>query len=111
MMKNAFYFMLKALLVQILTFLSQHFAYLEKSGLIRKLGLISKFTTSITIHILPNISRSKGNQTMKLSQLIEYSMSITFLEKSNTKCGGEASPRPFPAKSKLDISLDQQFEI
>ena len=48
---------------------------------------------------------------MKLSQLIEYSMSITFLEKSNTKCGGEASPRPFPAKSKLDISLDQQFEI
>ena len=24
------------------------------------------------IHILPNISRSKGNQTMKFGQLIEY---------------------------------------
>ena len=27
---------------------------------------------TITIHILSNISRSKGNQTMKLGQLIEY---------------------------------------
>ena len=26
----------------------------------------------ITAHILSNISRSKSNQTMKLSQLIEY---------------------------------------
>ena len=26
---------------------------------------------TITIHILPNISRSKGNQTMKFRQLIE----------------------------------------
>ena len=25
----------------------------------------------ITIHILPNISRSKGNQTIKFGQLIE----------------------------------------
>ena len=27
---------------------------------------------TITIHILPNISQSKGNQTMKFGQLIEY---------------------------------------
>ena len=27
---------------------------------------------TITIHILPNISRSKGNQTMKFGQLIKY---------------------------------------
>ena len=27
---------------------------------------------TIAIHILPNISRSKGNQTMKFVQLIEY---------------------------------------
>ena len=27
---------------------------------------------TITIHILSNISRSKGNQTMKFDQLIEY---------------------------------------
>ena len=29
---------------------------------------------AVTIHILFNISRSKGNQTMKFGQLIEYSM-------------------------------------
>ena len=27
---------------------------------------------TIAIHILPNISRSKGNQTMKLGQLTEH---------------------------------------
>ena len=27
---------------------------------------------TIAIHILPNISQSKGNQTMKFGQLIEY---------------------------------------
>ena len=32
-------------------------------------------------------------------------------EKSYTKCGGEASPRPFYQKSKLSISLDQQSEM
>ena len=43
-----------------------------KNGLIRKITLFSKFMTSqpgkqtIAIHILPNISRSKDNQTMKL---------------------------------------------
>ena len=26
----------------------------------------------ITIYILPNISRSKGNQTLKFSQIIKY---------------------------------------
>ena len=28
----------------------------------------------ISIHILPNISRSKGNPAMKFGQLIEYNM-------------------------------------
>ena len=28
----------------------------------------------ITIHILPNISRSKGNQAMKFDKLIEYNV-------------------------------------
>ena len=44
------------------------------------------------IHILPNISRSKGNQTMKFGQLIECSMRNIFLEKLYTKCGRETSP-------------------
>ena len=34
----------------------------------------------ITTHILPNISRSKDNQTMKFGPLIEYSMRNIFLE-------------------------------
>ena len=47
-----------------------------KNSLIRKIRLISKFMTSkpglqtIPIHILPNISQSKSNQTMKFGQLI-----------------------------------------
>ena len=29
---------------------------------------------TIAIHILLNVSRTKGNQTMKFNQLIEYNM-------------------------------------
>ena len=56
--------------------------------------------------MLPNISRGKGNQTRKFSQLIEYNMK-NILEKSYTKCGGKTSLRPFSGKLKLSISLDQ----
>ena len=62
---------------------------------------------TIEIHILPNISGSKGTQTMKLGQLIEYNMRNIFLEKSYIKWGGETTPRPFSGKLKLSISLDQ----
>ena len=61
---------------------------------------------TIGIHILANISRSKGNQTMKLCQLIEYNMINIFLKKSPTKCGGETIPRFFYKKSNLNISLN-----
>ena len=62
----------------------------------RKPRLILKFMMSqtgrqiITMHILANISRSKGSQKMKLGQLIENNMKNIFLENSYTKCGGEA---------------------
>ena len=50
------------------------------------------------MHTLPNILRSKDNQTMKFGQLMEYNIfHLTFnifLKKSYTKCGGEAIPRP-----------------
>ena len=49
----------------------------------------------IIIHIFSNISRSKGNQTIKFGQLIEYNMKNIFLEKSYTKCGAELVPGPF----------------
>ena len=86
--------------------------------LIRKLWLIFKSMMSqtgqqiITMHILPNISRSKGNQSIKFGQLTEYDMRKIFLEKSYTKCSREASLRNFYKKSKLSIKfLDQQSEM
>ena len=109
MMKNTFYFTLESLFVlKIFNFLVMY-----KSGLIRKIRFISKFMTSqsgqqsIAIHILPNISRSKDNQTMKFGQLIEYNKRETFVEKSYTKWDEETIPRPFSLKLKLSISLDQ----
>ena len=60
---------------------------------------------------MPNICRSKGNQTMKFGQLIGYNLRNIFLERSYTKCGGETSPRPFSEKSKLSISLDQYSKV
>ena len=61
--------------------------------------LISKLLTSqpgkqtIAIHILLNISKSKGKQAIKFSQLLKYNMRNTFLEKSYTNCGGETLRR------------------
>ena len=58
----------------------------RKNGLIRKIRLTSKFMTSrrgletIAIHILPNITQSKGNQTMKFGQLIEHKREIFFFK-------------------------------
>ena len=85
---------------------------MQQKGLIRKIRLTSKFMTSqpgyqTIVHLLPNISRSKDNKTMKFGHLIEYNMRNIFLEKSYTKCGGETSPRLFFEKLKLNISLDQ----
>ena len=54
--------------------------------------LILTFLTSqpgrptVAIHILPNISRGKGSQTMKFFQVIEYNMRSISVEKSYTKC-------------------------
>ena len=60
---------------------------------------------------MPDISRSKDNQTMRFGQLIEHNMRNIFLEKSYTKCGGETSPRSFSEKLKLSISLDQKSKV
>ena len=53
---------------------------------------------TIAIQILPYISRSKDNQTVKFGQLREYNMRKIFLEKSYAKCGGETSPKPLSKK-------------
>ena len=100
MMENVFYFTFKALLSFCLEFLVMY-----KNGLIRKIRLILKILTSqpgwqtITIHILPDISRYKGNQAMKFGQLIEYNMQNIFFEKSYTKSGSEFIPTPLSKKS------------
>ena len=49
----------------------------------------------IAIYILPNISRSKGNQAMTFGSLIAYNMGNNFFEKSYIKCGAETGPRSF----------------
>ena len=80
MMKIAFYFMLKAFFIlKIFNFFA--LTYLislscRKSSLTRKISLISKFMMpqpcqqTITKHVLPNISQSKGNQVAKFGQII-----------------------------------------
>ena len=87
------------------------FLVMLKNGLIKSIRLISKYMTpqpgkqTIAIHILTNISWSKGNR--QFGQLKEYNIRNIFLEKSYIKCGGETIPRPFSKKSKLGISMDQ----
>ena len=108
MMKNAFYFILKALFV-----LKKKSLIMKKNILIGKVRLSSRYMTSqlgkqtIAMHILTNIFRSKGNQTMKFGQLIEYNIRNIVLEKPYRKYEGETIPRPSSKKSKLGISLDQ----
>ena len=88
MMKNAFYYILKALFVlKLFKFLSRFFGHVGKNDLIRKIRLTSRFMTSqpdlrtVAIHILPNVSQSKGNQNMKFGQLIEFNKINIFLQK------------------------------
>ena len=60
---------------------------------------ISDFITwkqTIAIHTLSNISRSKGNHTVKSGQLIEHDIRNIFPEKSYMKRSGETIPKPFP---------------
>ena len=49
---------------------------------------------TIAIHILPNISQSKGNQTISVGHLIDYNMRNIFLQKLCRKWGKKTSSRP-----------------
>ena len=48
---------------------------------------------------------------MKPGHLVEYNLRNIFLEKSYTKCDGETISRSFSKKSKLSISLDQNYKV
>ena len=67
-------------------------------------SLVALFVLRITINLLPNISRSKSNQTMKFGQLIEYNTRNIFLEKSYMKCDKESISRPFSKRSGSSLS-------
>ena len=113
-MKLSFSFTYKALFVlKIFNFLSWTFGHtakwLDKKDKVnfKFYGVTAWLKKTIVMHILLNISRSKGNQAMKFGQLIERNMRNIFLEKSCTNYGRKASPRPFSEELKLSRSLDQ----
>ena len=56
--------------------------------------MTSQSGKTVTIHILPNISKSQDNQTMKFGELIEYNKRNMFLQKSCRERGRETSSRP-----------------
>ena len=58
------------------------------------------------MHILHNMSKSKGNWTMKFGQSIEQKIRKTFFKEKL-----ETSSRPFPGKPKLSIFLDQPANV
>ena len=103
-MKNAFYLILKALFfLEIFTFLSWRCGNVEKR-LDKKVMVNLKiygntdwanlWQQMITIQILPNIARSKSNQSVSdIGQLIKYNENI-FLQKSCRKWGRETTSRP-----------------
>ena len=70
-----------------------------RENVIRKIWLISKFITSqpcyqkIKIHVMSIVSYSKGNQTVKFVQLIEYNKIIFFSLKSCIKWIRETNSR------------------
>ena len=84
---------------------------------LRKTRLISKFLTSqtkteiTTLHILHNISRSKGHQTRTFFQFIEYRMRNIFLEKwqkggSKNRCFKKTKPVNFSEKNEHFLPPD-----
>ena len=87
-----FNFILKARFVlKIFKFLSWLLGQVEKrldqkDKVNFKIYDVATWLTLLTpIHILTNISRTKGNQTMKFGQLIEYNMRIIFFLKNHTE--------------------------
>ena len=49
---------------------------------------------TMSVHTLPSISRSKGNQAMKFDRFIKGNMGDNFLQKLGAKCTEVISPRP-----------------
>ena len=65
----------------------------------------------ITIHILPNISRSKGNKIMKFGQFINVTWKIPFSKNYMQNVVENLVPDLLLKNQLFTISLDQQSEI
>ena len=100
MMKNAFYFTFKALFVlKVFKFLSCFDHVGKWLGIKPKDNFRIYYVSSVklitTIHILPNISRGKGNHTVKVCQLIEYlRREIFFLKHHRQNAQEKLVPSP-----------------
>ena len=76
-MKNVFYFMIFTVLSELSGYAEEHLD--EKAKINLKIYDVKDWTTNnYNIHIA-NISRSKGNETMKFGQLKEYNTRNIFL--------------------------------
>ena len=78
------------LLLRYLIFFPEFFGHVgkridKKAEVNFKIYDIPDWETKITIHVLPNISRSEDNQIIKIVQLIQYNVRNTFLKKSRGK--------------------------
>ena len=93
MVNNAFYFILKALFVLKSVNICLDFLAIHKNSLIRKIRLFQNLdvTNSEANNYNTNISRTRGIQTIKFDQFVEYNMRNNFLEKSCTKYGGKTA--------------------
>ena len=101
MMKNAFCFIWIAFFVlKIFKFFVTTFCSCGKNGSIRKIRLTTNLIMrqpdlqTTVIHILPNISHSKDNKTVKFGQLTEYNKENIFLQTLCEKWGRKTSSRP-----------------
>ena len=114
--KNAFYLIVKALFVfKYLNLCSDFFGYVEKR-LDEKAKVSSNIydvtaRPTITINILPNISRRKGIHTMKFGQLVEYNIRKFLLKNHTYNVVQKLVPDHFSKISKLNISLNLQSEV
>ena len=118
-----FFFMIAQRLLWLIfmTYYSPDLFWLCTQTWLRKTRLISKFLTSqtkteiTTLHILHNISRSKGHQTRTFVQFIEYRMRNIFLEKwqkggsKKTGVSRKQSPPIFPRKMNISYPLIRTY--
>ena len=101
MMKNAFYFTLKALFVlKVFSFLSWLFGPVEerldwKDKVDFKIHDIETWLANNCNTHISNISKSKAHKTVKFGRLIEYDTRIIFLENHTQNVGEELFSDPF----------------